>query len=73
MPSLFKRTKNYEAAKERAKKEHAIATVKLSEGKSLFNPPFYKSIDMFIEYRRKEVLTEALAENTFGRIKGQLQ
>jgi len=67
------RTKNYETAKERAKKEHAIATVKLSEGKSLFSPPLYKAIELYIQHRQKEVLTESLAQGTFERIKGQLK
>lgn len=35
------RTKNFETAKERAKIEHAIATVKVDEGKSLFSPTLY--------------------------------
>ena len=41
------RTKNYETAKERAKKEHAIATVKLSEGKILFS---YFCLNLFIDF-----------------------
>ena len=32
------RTKNFETAKERAKIEHAVAFVKMTEGKSLFSP-----------------------------------
>ena len=63
------RTKNYETAKERAKKEHAIATVKLSEGKSLFSPTLYKAIEMYIEHRSKEVLTEGITEGRLSTIK----
>ena len=61
------RTKNYETAKERAKKEHAIATVKLSEGKSLFSPTLYKAVEMYIEHRSKEVLTEGITEGRLSR------
>jgi len=56
------RTKNFETAKERAKVEHAVALVKMAEGKSLFSPTLYKAIEMFLEHRAKDVLSGAICE-----------
>jgi hypothetical protein len=51
------RTKNFETAKERAKIEHAVAFVKMTEGKSLFSPTLYKAIELYLEHRAKDVLS----------------
>ena len=64
------RTKNFETAKERAKVEHAIALVKMTEGKSLFSPTLYKAIEMFLEHRAKDVLSGAICE---GRLLAKAQ
>jgi len=56
------RTKNFETAKERAKVEHAVALVKMTEGKSLFSPTLYKATGMFLEHRAKDVLSGAICE-----------
>lgn len=50
------RTKNFETAKERAKIEHAVAFVKMTEGKSLFSPTLYKAIELYLEHRAKDVV-----------------
>ena len=60
------RTKNFETAKERAKIEHAVAFVKMTEGKSLFSPTLHKAIELYLEHRAKmcwlkELLKEGLA------------
>ena len=67
------RTKNFETAKERAKIEHAIATVKVDEGKSLFSPTLFKAIQLYLEHRAKDVLAKRITKGRFSTIKTQIK
>ena len=67
------RTKNFETAKERAKVEHAVAFVKMTEGKSLFSPTLYKAIEMFLEHRAKDVLSGAIGEGRLTTVKTHIK
>ena len=63
------RTKNFETAKERAKIEHAKATVKMDEGKSLFSPTLYKAIELYLKHRAKDVLAKRITKGRFSTTK----
>ena len=67
------RTKNFETAKERAKVQHAIATVKVDEGKSLFSPTLFKAIQLYLEHRAKDVLAKRITKGRFSTIKTQIK
>lgn len=67
------RTKNFETAKERAKIEHAKATVKMDEGKSLFSPTLYKAIELYLKHRAKDVLAERITQGRLSTIKTHIQ
>ena len=67
------RTKNFETAKERAKIEHAVAFVKMTEGKSLFSPTLYKAIELYLEHRAKDVLAKRITEGRLSTIKTHIK
>jgi len=67
------RTKNFETAKERAKIEHAVAFVKMTEGKSLFSPTLYKAIELYLEHRAKDVLAKRITEGRLSTIKSHIK